>query len=460
MSAYSDLIPVNVLTGALGSGKTTLLKALLRAPRLAGTMVLVNELGEIGIDHHLVEHASESTLLLENGCLCCAMRDDLKAALKDLHSRRARGEIPRYERIVVETTGIADPVPIAYTLLAEPVLQHHYRLGNVVTVVDAVNAPAQLDRFEEAVRQVALADRLVASKLDLAGPASLEALRPRLAALNPTAPILAADSPDLDPVDLLVTDVYHRRSKGREVERWMRSARGAMAADDGPAGGVHGPHPASDAFHAAGTHGPHSADGHGLHLANGHGLAGEASAFRRDTPFPEGGLDPHPANGHDPHPANGHDPHPAGGHDPNPANGHDLAGGMPVSRRDTPFPGGGHGPHPTGIAACCFTFDAALDWTAFGVWMSMLLHRHGDRVLRMKGLLNVAGVPGPVLVNGVQHLVHPPAHLDRWPDEDRRSRVVVISNGLGREEIEHSLHAFNAIANPAPTRADTARGST
>ena len=213
MSAYSDLIPVNVLTGALGSGKTTLLKALLRAPRLDDTMVLVNELGEIGIDHHLVEHASESTLLLENGCLCCAMRDDLKTALKDLHSRRARGEIPRYERVVVETTGIADPVPIAYTLLAEPVLQHHYRLGNVVTVVDAVNAAAQLDRFAESVKQVALADRLVVSKLDIAGPGALEALRPRLAAFNPDAPIVAVGSPDLDPVELLITDVYDRQSK-------------------------------------------------------------------------------------------------------------------------------------------------------------------------------------------------------------------------------------------------------
>ena len=346
MSTYSDLIPVNVLTGALGSGKTTLLKALLRAPRLTGTMVLVNELGEVGIDHHLVEHASESTLLLENGCLCCAMRDDLKTALKTLHSRRDRGEIPRYERVVVETTGIADPVPIAYTLLAEPVLQHHYRLGNVVTVVDAVNIPAQLDRFTESVKQVALADRLVVSKLDLAGPGAMEGLRPRLTALNPAAPIMAADSPGLDPVDLLITDIHDRQSKSREVERWMRSTRGAAA-----------------------TH-------------------------------------------------------------------------------------GGHDSHPAAVTACCFTFDSALDWTAFGVWMSMLLHRHGDRVLRMKGLLNVAGVPGPVLINGVQHLVHPPAHLDRWPDEDRRSRVVVISNGLGREEIERSLHAFNAIANPPPVPTD------
>ena len=351
MSAYSDLIPVNVLTGALGSGKTTLLKALLRAPRLEGTMVLVNELGEVGIDHHLVEHASESTLLLENGCLCCAMRDDLKTALKDLHSRRDRGEIPRYERVVVETTGIADPVPIAYTLLAEPVLQHHYRLGNVVTVVDAVNAPAQLDRFEESVRQVALADRLVVSKLDVAGPGALAALRPRLAALNPDAAVIESGSPDLDPVDLLITDIHDRQSKSREVERWMRSAGDAAAAHDG------------------------------------------------------------------------------------------------------------HDPHSAGIVATTFTFDAALDWTAFGVWMSMLLHRHGDRVLRMKGLLNVAGVPGPVLVNGVQHLVHPPAHLDRWPDGDRRSRIVVISSGLDRRVIERSLHAFNALANPSSAPVDPAAHS-
>ncbi len=344
MSAYSDLIPVNILTGALGSGKTTLLKALLRAPRLAGTMVLVNELGEVGIDHHLVEHVSESTLLLENGCLCCAMRDDLKTALKELHARRDRGEIPRYERVVVETTGIADPVPIAYTLLAEPVLQHHYRLGNVVTVVDAVNAPVQLDRFPEPVRQVALADRLVVSKLDIAGPGALEALRQRLAALNPDAPLLGADSPDLDPVDLLITDIHDRQSTSREVERWMHAAGDAAGAD------------------------------------------------------------------------------------------------------------AGHDPHPAAITATCFTFDAVLDWTAFGVWMSMLLHRHGDRVLRLKGLLNVAGVPGPVLVNGVQHLVHPPAHLDRWPDDDRASRLVVISSGLDREEIERSLQVFNALANPRPAR--------
>ena len=144
-------------------------------------------------------------------------------------------EIPCYERVVVETTGIADPVPIAYTLLAEPVLQHHYRLGNVVTVVDAVNGERQLDRFAESVKQVALADRLVVSKLDLAGPGALEALRPRLTNINPDALVATADTPDLDPVGLLVTDIHDRRSKGMEVERWMRSDGGRRGGARRPA---------------------------------------------------------------------------------------------------------------------------------------------------------------------------------------------------------------------------------
>ena len=339
MSAYADLIPVNILTGALGSGKTTLLKALLRAPRLRQTAVLVNELGEVGIDHHLIEHAAESTLLLENGCLCCAMRDDMKTSLKDLHSRRDRGEIPRYERVVVETSGVADPVPIAYTLIAEPVLMHHYRLANVVTLVDAVNARAQLERFEASVKQVALADRLVLSKLDLADPGDVRALRSRLAALNPTAPLLETGDPNLDPVDLLVADPYEAEAKEGEIEKWRRRLE------------AHG-------------------DGRGSH------------------------------------------------HEP--------------------------------VEAHCFSFEGALDWTAFGIWMTMLLHRHGDRVLRIKGLLNVAGVPGPVLVNGVQHIVHPPAHLDAWPGPDRRSHIVLILDGPGIDAVARSLEAFNAIANPTP----------
>jgi G3E family GTPase len=147
MGAYADLIPIHVLTGFLGSGKTTILRRLLQSPKLQDTAVLVNEFGEVGLDHHLIEHASESTLLLDNGCLCCAVRGDLQESLRDLLDRRERGEIPRFERVVIETSGLADPVPIAYTVLADPLVQHHYRLGTILTVVDAVNTAAGLTRF-------------------------------------------------------------------------------------------------------------------------------------------------------------------------------------------------------------------------------------------------------------------------------------------------------------------------
>ncbi len=334
MTDYAALIPVNVITGFLGSGKTTLLGRLLRAPALADTAVLVNELGEIGLDHQLLEQVAESTLLLDNGCLCCAIRGDLKGALRDLFSRRERGEVPPFRRVVIETSGLADPVPIAYTVLAEPVIQHHFRLGNVVTVVDAVNGRAQLGRYPESVKQAAVADRLVLTKTDLAAPAEVAALRQALKRLNAAAPVLDAAVDEIDPEHLLVDDIYDREGKAREVRRWFASA---------------------------------AAEGHG---------------------------------------------------------------------------------HDAGIASFALRFEAPLDWTAFGVWLSMLLNRHGENVLRVKGLLNVAGVASPVLINGVQHIVHPPVHLERWPDADHASRLVFIVRDLPRERIERSLAVFNALANP------------
>ena len=161
MADYSSLIPIDVITGFLGSGKTTLLRRLLSAPGMADVAVLVNELGEIGLDHHLISHADEQTVLLDNGCLCCAMREDVREVLRDLFSRRERGEIPRFQRVVIETSGLADPAPIAFTLMREPVLQHHFRLGRIVTVIDAVNGGDQLARFPESVNQAAIADAIV-----------------------------------------------------------------------------------------------------------------------------------------------------------------------------------------------------------------------------------------------------------------------------------------------------------
>src|SRR6476646_1122274 len=162
-----DFTPVNLISGFLGSGKTTLLKRMLASPALADTAVLINEFGEVGLDHELLEQLDDNTVLLQSGCLCCTIRGDLADAIRHLDSRRARGEIPAYRRLVIESTGLADPLPILTTVTAEPVLRHHYRLGLVVTTVDAVNGMSHLDRQPESRKQVAVADRLVLTKADL-----------------------------------------------------------------------------------------------------------------------------------------------------------------------------------------------------------------------------------------------------------------------------------------------------
>jgi G3E family GTPase len=341
VTQYETLIPINVITGFLGSGKTTVLAQLLRAPDLSDTAVLINEFGEVGLDHQLIEHAEESTLLLENGCLCCAIRGDLKDALRTLFSRCARGEIPQFKRVVIETSGLADPVPIAYTIMAEPVLQYHFRLGNIVTVVDAVTGADALARYPESEKQAAIADRIVLSKTDLCEPGDEATLRAKLAEINSAAPIIDAVRDGLDADALLTHDIYTPEGKRAAIDAWLGEQDG----------------------------------------------------------------------------------------------GHEDA----------------HAAHTADVSSFCLWFDEALDWTAFGIWMTMLLNRHGDRVLRIKGMLNVEGVADPVLINGVQHVVHPPTHLAGWPDTDRRSRIVFITRGLSRARIEASLAAFNALANPAPS---------
>src|SRR5246127_2744232 len=177
-------IPVNVITGFLGSGKTTLLRRLLAAPQLSDTAVLINEFGEVGLDHYLLERIDDTMVLLQSGCLCCTIRGELSAAIKDLHSKRERGQAPRFRRLVVESTGLADPFPILSTVQADPVLRHHFRLGTVITTVDAVNGIGR----SESVKQVAVADRLVLTKTDLA-PERRGALERLLRRLNPDAPL-------------------------------------------------------------------------------------------------------------------------------------------------------------------------------------------------------------------------------------------------------------------------------
>ncbi len=332
--------PVNLITGFLGSGKTTLLNRMLRSPRLADTAVLINEFGEVGLDHELIERIDENTVLLQSGCLCCTIRGELADAIKALHSRRARGEVPLYRRLLIESTGLADPLPILTTIAADPSLRHHYRLGVVVATVDAVNGMSQLDSQPESRKQAAVADRLVLTKTDIAEAGETDLLLARLRRLNPSAPVRYAVDPALDPSALIGDDLFDLEAKSREVALWF-----------------------DEAFAQA---------GHAHH------------AHHR--------------------------------HDPN--------------------------RHGDDIRAFAFSLDAPINWIAFGLWLSMLLNRHGESVLRVKGLLALEGETAPVAIHAVQQLVHAPTHLPRWPSSDRRTRLVFIARGLDEAMVRRSFAAF------------------
>ncbi|MBY0333811.1 MAG: GTP-binding protein [Acetobacteraceae bacterium] len=223
-----DPIPVTLLTGFLGAGKTTLLNRLLKHPDLADTAVLVNEFGEIGLDHLLVETLDEDTVLLNAGCLCCTVRGDLVRALRDLAVRVEGGKAIR--RVVVETTGLADPAPIIQTLMADPMVLYRYRLDGVVTLVDAATGMATLDTQMEAVKQAAVADRIVLTKSDLSTPDGVSALWSRLRALNPGAPLLNALHGDVEPEALLNCGLFDATRKHPEVTRWLDAEAYAAAA--------------------------------------------------------------------------------------------------------------------------------------------------------------------------------------------------------------------------------------
>ena len=313
--------PVVLVTGFLGSGKTTLIARLLEHPAMGETAVIVNELGEVGIDHHLLRRVDERTVLLANGCVCCVLRGDLVDELRDLLDRRDAGEVPYFDRVIVETTGVADPTPVVMTLLTDPVARNHYELESVVATVDGVHWL----RGPESVKQVAVADRLVITKDDIAVPAERSGLGAELARLNPAADARRASFGEVDP-------------------DWL--------------------------------------------------------------------------------------------FDGTPRDPRDLEQATEIGRA--------HGRHDHDVRSCVLYLDE-VDWTAFGIWLTMLLQARGQDILRVKGFLNVGGA-GPVLVNCVQHAVHPPLHLDGWPDDDRRSRLVFIGRDLEVGRLRESLAAFDRVA--------------
>ncbi|MGH7055658.1 MAG: CobW family GTP-binding protein [Stellaceae bacterium] len=228
----SALIPVTVLTGFLGSGKTSVLNHILKQPGMAATAVIINEFGEIGLDHLLVESATDDIVLMSSGCLCCTVRSDIAETLLDLYVKRAKNEIPDFRRVVIETTGLADPAPILHTLMSDPLIAARYALDGVVTTVDAKNGAATLDRQSEAVKQAAVADRLLLTKTDLAAGGEIETLRARLAMLNPSAPILPVARGAVDPEGLFGLGLYDPQTKSLEVQRWLRDEAFADAQDE------------------------------------------------------------------------------------------------------------------------------------------------------------------------------------------------------------------------------------
>ncbi len=338
MDTPTSLLPITLLTGFLGSGKTTLLNYLLKQPGLADTAVLINEFGDVAIDHDLVEKINDEIVVINAGCVCCSVRGDLITALRDLWFKRVRGEIPEFQRLLIETTGLADPAPILHTLMTDPLISTRYRLDGIVTTVDAVNGLGQLAEQPEAAKQAAVADRLVLTKTDLVSPEALAALRERLHGVNPAAPLLLAVAGQLNPEAILNAGLFNPASKNPDVARWLRA---------------------------------------------------EAYLSQPSPYAPKGKRHPHESHRHDEH-----------------------------------------------ISSFVLTYETPLEWDALISALELLISSKGADLLRLKGLVNVAGQDTPVVVHGVQHVFHPPASLPRWPDGDHRTRLVFITRDISKESVE------------------------
>lgn len=316
-------LPITLVTGFLGSGKTTVIRHLLSAPRFANAAIIVNEFGDVGIDHHLLRKTTERITLLSGGCACCARRDDLVEALRDLIRRVDRAELAALDQVIIETSGVADPAPILHTISADPVLRRRFRIAQTVVTLDLVAGSRNLASHQQALRQITAADLILLTKGDLALAGAEEELRAALSGINPIAAIAKTQQGAFDPALLL-----------------------------------------------------------------------ELPAALARSPQAHAVLPPHESGD---------------------------------------------------IVSLLVHVPEKVDWPMLGLWLTMLLHWHGERVLRVKGILDV-GEEGPLLLEGVQHVMHAPRHLTAWPAGTSSGAIVFIVRNLDPEQITASFTAFQELA--------------
>ena len=336
-------IPVTLVTGFLGSGKTTLISKLLLHPDMRRVAVVINEIGEIGIDHDLVTLSSENITLLANGCICCSVRTDLQETLRDLFAQRRVGEVFDFDRVIVETTGLADPAPVVQTLASDTLLAAHYRLDGLITLVDGLHGVSQIDQQTEAVKQIAIADKILVTKTDLTSADHLETLCGRIRQLNSQSPIEFIRQGEVDPKRLIDLGLSSSRASLKTLQ-----FLGEALTDDAV-----------------------SADGAGRYL-------GQRSAA-----------------------------------------------------------------HNAAVKTLSLRFTEPFEWLSFSSALELLTTLRGPDLLRMKGIVNVDG--DPVVVQGVQHIIETPVKMDRWPSEDKDSRLVFIVRNMELEVIRNLFQAVGAI---------------
>ena len=338
MSSFPKNISITVLTGFLGSGKTTILTSLIKQKQMANAAIIINEFGEVGLDHDLIETTDENVIELQNGCICCTIQDDLKTTLLNLLKKMEKGDISPFNHVIIETTGLADPVPIIHTLMTSLDLQRIYSIDGVITVVDSINGESTYNAYEEAVKQTAFADKIILSKTDIADKGTVNSLTKRIKAINPKVTIIKSDKNSLPVSKLLGLNDYNPQNKDWNVKEWLEIEKNKSSND------LHNHH-----------------DHHHEHNVNRHG--DEIETFAMVTS------------------------------------------------------------QPTSM-------------TSVNFFLELLMSQMGENILRIKGILNIKGENRPAVIHGVQHIFHPLEWLEKWPGNDKKSRLVFITKNINKNTID------------------------